>query len=60
MPKDKGELNALHEAEVDFISKGKVGRRYEFGTKVSMATSHNEWFVTRMRSIPGNPYHCHK
>lgn len=55
-PKDKGKLYALHEPEVDCISKGKARLRYEFGTKVSIATTHKEGFVVGMRSMPGNPY----
>jgi IS5 family transposase len=58
-PKDKGKLYALHEPEVDCISKGKARVRYEFGTKVSVATTHKEGFVVGMRSMPGNPYDGH-
>jgi len=58
-PKDKGKLYALHEPEVDCISKGKARARYEFGTKVSVATTHKEGFVVGMRSMPGNPYDGH-
>jgi IS5 family transposase len=58
-PKDKGKLYALHEPEVDCISKGKARIRYEFGTKVSVATTHREGFVVGMRSMPGNPYDGH-
>ncbi|ARE42400.1 Mobile element protein (plasmid) [Rhodovulum sp. P5] len=58
-PKDKGKLYALHEPEVDCISKGKARVRYEFGTKVSVATTHREGFVVGMRAMPGNPYDGH-
>jgi IS5 family transposase len=58
-PKDKGKLYALHEPKVDCISKGKARVRYEFGTKVSVATTHKEGFVVGMRSMPGNPYDGH-
>ncbi len=30
--------------------------RYEFGRKVSVATTMKEGFVVGMRSLPGNPY----
>ncbi len=33
--------------------------RYEFGTKVSIATTLAEGFVIGMRSLPGNPYDGH-
>ena len=58
-PKDKGKLYALHEPKVDCISKGKARVRYEFGTKVSVTTTHKESFVVGMRSMPGNPYDGH-
>lgn len=50
---------ALHEPEVDCISKGKARVRYEFGCKVSVATTLDEGFVVGMRSFPGNPYDGH-
>ena len=58
-PKDKGKLYALHEPDVDCISKGKARMRYEFGTKVSVATTIDESFVVGMRAMPGNPYDGH-
>jgi IS5 family transposase len=58
-PKDKGKLYALHEPEVDCISKGKARVRYEFGCKVSVATTHREGFVVGMRAMAGNPYDGH-
>lgn len=33
--------------------------RYEFGCKVSIATTLDEGFVVGMRSFPGNPYDGH-
>jgi IS5 family transposase len=59
MPKSAGKLYALHEPEVDCISKGKARVRYEFGTKVSIATTLTGGFVVGMRSMPGNPYDGH-
>ena len=58
-PKDPGKIYALHEPEVDCISKGKARVRYEFGTKVSIATTLMGGFVVGMRSLPGNPYDGH-
>ncbi|MGA9252753.1 MAG: IS5 family transposase [Roseobacter sp.] len=58
-PKDKGKLYSLHEPEVDCISKGKAHKRYEFGTKVSVATTNRGGFVVGMRALPGNPYDGH-
>lgn len=58
-PKTKGKIHSLHEPEVDCISKGKARVRYEFGTKVSLATTIDEGFVVGARSFPGNPYDGH-
>jgi IS5 family transposase len=58
-PKSTGKLYALHEPDVDCISKGKARVRYEFGTKVSVATTLDEGFVLGMRSMPGSPYDGH-
>ncbi|MHB0722165.1 IS5 family transposase [Roseomonas mucosa] len=58
-PKSAGKIYALHEPEVDCISKGKARVRYEFGCKVSIATTLTGGFVVGMRSMPGNPYDGH-
>ncbi len=58
-PKSKDKLYSLHEPEVDCISKGKARVRYEFGTKVSLATTLDGGFVVGARSFPGNPYDGH-
>ena len=58
-PKTPRKLYALHEQEVDCIAKGKARVRYEFGTKVSIATTIEDGFVVGMRSQPGNPYDGH-
>ena len=58
-PKGGGKIYALHEPEVDCISKGKARVRYEFGCKVSVATTLDGGFVVGMRSLPGNPYDGH-
>jgi transposase, IS5 family len=58
-PKSAGKIYALHEPEVDCIAKGKARVRYEFGAKVSVATTLAGGFVVGMRSMPGNPYDGH-
>lgn len=58
-PKSKGKIYALHEPEVDCISKGKARVRYEFGCKVSVAATIDGGFVVGMRAMPGNPYDGH-
>ena len=56
---DKHKLYSLHAPEVECISKGKARQPYEFGVKVSVATTHREGLVIGMRSLPGNPYDGH-
>ena len=58
-PKDKNKLYSLHAPEVECISKGKARQPYEFGVKVTVATTHKEGLVVGMRSLPGNPYDSH-
>ncbi len=57
--KDKNKLYALHAPEVECIAKGKARTPYEFGVKVSVATTLKEGLVVGMRSMPGNPYDGH-
>jgi IS5 family transposase len=51
---------SLHAPEVECIGKGKAHRPYEFGVKVSVATtvkhSAGGQFVTHVAALPGNPY----
>lgn len=58
-PKGANKIYALHEPEVDCISKGKDRLRSEFGCKVSVTSTLDEGFVVGMRSFPGNPYDGH-
>lgn len=56
---DKNKVYSVHEPAVDCISKGKVHKRYEFGAKVSVATtSVGSWFVGAL-AFSGNPYDGH-
>jgi IS5 family transposase len=56
---DKNKVYSVHEPDVDCISKGKAHKRYEFGTKVSVATtSRGGWFVGAL-AFHGNPYDGH-
>ncbi len=58
-PKDSHKLYSLHEPEVCCISKGKAHKRYEFGQKIAVATTHRrDWFVGALL-CPGNPYDGH-
>ena len=56
---DKNKVYSVHEPEVECIAKGKAGKPYEFGNKVSVAvTSKGGWFVGT-KSFTGNPYDGH-
>lgn len=54
---------ALHAPEVECIGKGKAHRPYEFGVKVSLATtiapSKGGQFIVHAKALPGNPYDGH-
>ena len=54
---------SLHAAEVECIGKGKPHRPYEFGVKVSVATtlkrSKGGQFALHAKALPGNPYDGH-
>ena len=54
---------SLHAPEVECIGKGKTHRPYEFGVKVSIATtlhhSKGGQFIAHAKALPGNPYDGH-
>lgn len=56
-------LYALHAPEVECIGKGKAHAPYEFGVKVSIATtlkrSRGGQFALHAKALPGNPYDGH-
>ena len=56
---DKNKLYSLHAPEVECIAKGKAHKKYEFGVKVSVATTNRDNFVVGMLAEPGNPYDGH-
>jgi IS5 family transposase len=56
---DKKKIYSVHEPEVECIAKGKAGKKYEYGNKVSVAvSSQGGWFVGS-KSFTGNPYDGH-
>jgi len=56
---DKEKIYSVHEPEVKCIAKGKAGKKYEFGQKVSIAvTSKGGWLIGAL-CITGNPYDGH-
>lgn len=58
-PTDGGKLYSLHEPDVVCISKGKAHKRYEFGQKVSVATSNRGNWIVGVDLCQGNPYDGH-
>lgn len=56
-------IYSLHAPEVECIAKGKSHKPYEFGVKVSVATTLNHsaggQFVAHVKALPGNPYDGH-
>ena len=56
-------IYSLHAPEVECIAKGKAHKPYEFGVKVSVATtlkhSKGGQFVVHAQALPGNPYDGH-
>jgi IS5 family transposase len=54
---------SLHAPEVECIGKGKAHKPYEFGVKVSVATtvsaSKGDQFIVHAKTLPGNPYDGH-
>lgn len=56
---DKNKLYSLHEPDTVCISKGKAHKRYEFGSKVSLAVTNKDNFVVSCRALDGNPYDGH-
>ncbi len=56
-------IYSLHAPEVECIGKGKAHKPYEFGVKVSVATtlfrSKGGQFIAHVKALPGNPYDGH-
>ena len=56
-------LYSFHAPEVECIGKGKARAPYEFGVKVSIATTNARApggvFVLQAKALPGNPYDGH-
>lgn len=52
---DSQKIYSLHEPDVACIAKGKVAKKYEFGSKVSVAMSKEENIVFGVVNYAGNP-----
>jgi IS5 family transposase len=56
---DHHKLYSIHAPEVEWISKGKVHKRYEFGCKVAVVSTSRENWVVGVDAMHGNPYDGH-
>ena len=62
LPSTGPRVYSLHAPEVECIGKGKAHKPYEFGVKVSIATtlhrSKGGLFALHAKALPGNPVAC--
>ncbi|MDY7537891.1 hypothetical protein QN372_17020 [Undibacterium sp. RTI2.1] len=56
---DNDKLYNVHAPETECIAKGKAHKKYEFGVKVSIASTSADNFVVGMQALPGRPYDGH-
>jgi IS5 family transposase len=56
---DKNKLYSLHAPEVECISKGKAHKKYEFGCKVSVATTSKDNWIVGVVALHDNPFDGH-
>jgi transposase, IS5 family len=56
---DEAKIYSVHEPEAMCIAKGKAGKKYEFGQKVSVAVTSNGGWVIGAVCRAGNPYDGH-
>lgn len=54
--KDKNKIYSLHEPEVACIIKGKVHKKFEFGSKASIALTKDTNLIVGVASFKGNPH----
>ena len=52
---DKHKLYSMQAPEVECIAKGKEHKKYEFGCKVSVATTSRCSWVVGIKALHGNP-----
>ncbi len=55
----KKKVYSIHALEVECISKGKAHKRYEFGVKTGVTSTHGGNWIVGMQTFPGNPYDGH-
>jgi IS5 family transposase len=57
--KSKDKLYSLHASEAYCISKGKAGKPYEFGCKVSLVLTHKQGLALSSQALHENQYDGH-
>lgn len=55
----KNKIYSVHAPEVECLAKGKAHKRYEFGCKVSVATTSQSNWIVGAHALHGNPYDGH-
>jgi transposase, IS5 family len=58
-PKEPDKIYAWHAPEVECIAKGKAHKKYEFGCKVSIASTNKGNFIVGAKAHHGRPYDGH-
>jgi len=58
-PGSKNKIYSVHAPEVNCIAKSKAHKKYEFGSKVSVATTVKDNWVVGLCSFSDNPYDGH-
>ena len=56
---DRRKVYSVHEPLVECIAKGKAGKKYEFGNKVSLAVISRKSWVVRAMSLRVSAYDGH-
>ncbi len=56
---DKNKLYSLHAPEVECIGKGKAHKKFEFGCKVSVATTSKDNWIVGVEALHNNPFDGH-
>lgn len=56
---DSGKVYSVHAPEVECIAKGKAHKQYEFGCKVSMATTARSCWIVGAEAVHGNLFDGH-
>lgn len=56
---DKNKVYSVHEPDVKCIAKGKAHKKYEFGCKVSIVTTHKQGLVLSTEALKNNPFDGH-